>query len=187
MTSASTPQPRIGPRRERRRRAHARRPGRVTRVLVEAPLVLALLLGGVFVVGSAGGYRLLVIASGSMRPTLQVGDLVLSRSTAPSRLRPGDLVTFADPLLGGRSVTHRVVQLARDGDRFAVQTRGDANQVSEHWTVPADGRVGLAVQHVPGPGPWLLWLRRGPAPAVGVFALAALLGSVLVRRIWAAR
>ena len=139
MTTASTPQPRIGPRRERVRRTQARRSGRVTRALVEAPLVLALLLAGVFVVGSAGGYRLLVIASGSMRPTLQVGDLVLSRSTAPSRLRPGDLVTFADPLLGGRSVTHRVVQLARDGDRFAVQTRGDANQVSEQWTVPADG------------------------------------------------
>jgi signal peptidase len=156
-------------------------------MLAEAPLVLALLLAGVFVVGSAGGYRMLVIASGSMRPTLQVGDLVLSRSTPPSRLRPGDVVTFADPQLGGRSVTHRVVRLGRDGDRFAVETRGDANQVSEHWTVPADRRVGLAVQHLPGPGLWLLRLRSGPARAVGVFALCALLGGVLLRRIWVAR
>jgi signal peptidase I len=153
-------------------------------VLADALLVVAVLAVSGLVAGAVCGYRVLVIRGGSMLPTLQVGDVVLSRSTAPAAVRPGDVVTFSHPALHGQAVTHRVVAIERIGDRFVVRTRGDANQRDEQWTVGPDDRVGREVRRLPALGPWLLWLRDGPAAVAAVLLLSALLGGMALRRVW---
>jgi signal peptidase I len=168
-----------------RRRPFGRRPFRPTRWLVDGLLALGVLLAMTFLAGALGGYRVLLVSSGSMRPTLQVGDVVLSGSVAPADLRPGELVTFSDPALAGRSVTHRVVDVRRSGRSVTVTSRGDANLVAETWSVPSGSSVGRAVAHLRGPGVWLLRLRSGPVRAAGVMLLAVLLGGLGLRRIWA--
>lgn len=107
------------------------------------------------------GYRPVVISSGSMTPALHVGDVVISRSEPAATLRPGDVVTFHDPGLAGRLVTHRVVRIASGGAGLTVTTRGDANRVSESWTIAANGSVGVAAGHVPYAGWWYLLLHTG--------------------------
>ena len=89
------------------------------------------------------------VLTGSMEPALAPGDVVLSERRSPLSARPGDVVTFHDPSRDGELVTHRVESLRRAGASVTFVTRGDANDVSETWTVPADGAIGRATLRVP--------------------------------------
>jgi len=152
--------------------------------------LLALLVTEAVVVVLAGavlsvlGYRLSVVRSGSMQPTLGVGALVVSRPVAPLELRPGDLVTFKGAMVGGDNVTHRVVSTVRMGDQVEVVTKGDANQVAERWRAPVGGRLGLAVFHANGVGRWLVVLASGWVRSLAIWVGAAVLLRTLLVWIW---
>ena len=59
---------------------------------------------------SIAGYSLLSVQSDSMSPTLEAGDLILTRPVDISSLQEGDVVTFysPDPARRGEKVTHRI-------------------------------------------------------------------------------
>lgn len=171
-------------------RGHARPRPRVLTRVVSATVTVALLVGVVVMIGCLGfaaeGYRISVVRSGSMTPTLHVGDLVVSRPVTPLQLRPGDLVTFKSQAVGGAAVTHRVVSVKIAGALATVVTKGDANQVTEQWNVPVATRLGLGVAHVDGVGRWLgqlgsRWVRAGAVALVGLLGVN-LLGGFLWRR-----
>ena len=42
-------------------------------------------------------HLLMAVGSGSMKPTLQVGDLILTRSVSPDQLRVGDIIDYRVP------------------------------------------------------------------------------------------
>jgi len=120
-----------------------------------AALVLALLLLALGLALRAVGITPLIDYSGSMAPAIGSGDIVLARGATAADLAPGQIASIPDPV-GGRLITHRVVSVARRGDRVTVVTRGDANDGSERWVLRADAPVGRAVGHVPVPGDLLL-------------------------------
>ena len=93
--------------------------------------LVALLVAG-FVVPKVSGAETFTVLSGSMRPALQPGDLVVVRPTDPDRVGIGSVVTFqmksGDPAV----TTHRVVSQGVDKDGASVfLTRGDGNQSSD--------------------------------------------------------
>jgi signal peptidase len=133
---------------------------------------------------SAMGYRLSVIRSGSMQPTLDVGALVVSRPVAPLELRRGDLVTFQGAAFGGHNVTHRVVSTLRVGNEVEIVTKGDANRIGERWRAPVGGRLGLSVFHVDGVGSWLAMLASGWVRVAAIWTAAVLLLRMLLGWIW---
>lgn len=84
------------------------------------------------------------ISSGSMAPTLQVGDVILSRACDPVELKVNDIVTYegVSGEFEGKTVTHRVVKEPYlDGGDYYIVTRGDNN--------PADDSP-ISVDHVLG-------------------------------------
>jgi signal peptidase len=103
--------------------------------------------------------RPLVVLSGSMEPALGTGDVSVVRSIAPLDARPGDIVTFRDPDNAERLITHRVRAMRVQGDAVVFRTRGDANNVSEHWCVPATGEIGRVMYRIPKLG-WVLSYAR---------------------------
>jgi signal peptidase I len=162
---------------------------RRTRLIEPARPVLRVLRGllrflGMTVAGFAIGIALalalplafnarpLVVLSGSMEPALRTGDVSVVRSIAPLDARPGDIVTFRDPDNAGRLITHRVRAMHVQGDAVVFRTRGDANNVSEHWRVPASGEIGRLMYRIPKLG-WVLDFARSK----GLFVL--LLGGAL--------
>jgi signal peptidase I len=170
--------------------AHAHRaPGgsRVVRYLDRALTVFVvglLTVLGVVVIGDALGYRMVTIRSGSMTPTLSVGEVILESSVSPLAVHPGEIVTFRDPALGQDLVTHRVVSMRRSGDEVQFVTRGDANKSAERWSVPVSGHLGRELLVLPGVG---AVLAAGSAPTtrvVGVVVACLLLAYVGLRRIW---
>jgi signal peptidase I len=91
---------------------------------------------------AALGYRSFTVMSGSMAPAIAAGDVVITRPIAPTQAEPGDIVTFRDPGRDGRWLTHRVQRSMASADVVTFDTRGDANDLAERWSVPADGRIG---------------------------------------------
>jgi signal peptidase I len=113
---------------------------------------LSLAVCGTFVAGRVAGYKYLTVLSGSMAPQMQVGDLVIDENVKATDVRAGQVITFLDPEGGQRLITHRVRSVARAGDNIAVVTKGDHNNATESWQMPADGTVGRVVARIPYAG-----------------------------------
>ena len=128
------------------------------------------------------GVRMLVEHSDSMRPVIHTGDLVLSRDILVEQARTGDIVTFPDPELPARTVTHRVEEVRRDGEFLIFTTRGDANPGTEQWTVLAGTTIGRTVHVLPDLGLIVAPLREPLTAAVMNGVRVTLLVLVAVRR-----
>ena len=122
------------------------------------------------------GWKLQPVRSASMEPTYPVGSLLVVEPVDASQVRPGMAVTYADPVGGGRLVTHRVVQRA-PGERLAFLTQGDANAFLD--PVPVEGREvrGRVRSHVPALGS-LLHALRWPRNAIVLIGLPVLILAV---------
>ena len=73
------------------------------------------------------GYKPVAVYSGSMEPTIHVGGLALDRAIPSKNVRVGDVITFSDPYVKGRLVTHRVIHVLETPHGLAYRTKGDAN------------------------------------------------------------
>ena len=107
------------------------------------------------------GYSHLVVISGSMRPAIDPGDLLIIRQE--EAYQPGDVVTFTE---GESLVTHRLLEV--NGD--TALTRGDANNTDDA-PVSLSRIQGRMVLRVPAIGSLVLYLRSSQ----GTLALTALL------------
>lgn len=122
--------------------------------------------------------------SGSMTPTLETGDVVVTEPIAPLSARVGQIVTFRDPEGSGKLFSHRVQSIRPAGDVVHFVTRGDANTATERWSVPADGTLGRVVYRVPKIGYALVWTAT-PEGRIGLIAIPALLLCwTALARIW---
>ncbi len=130
------------------------------------------------------GHRSYTVMSGSMRPAIDIGDIVVNRPIRPRDAHIGDVVTFKDPTRDGHLITHRVVSLAARGPDVAVVTRGDANTGTEHWSVPAGGRIGRVIIDVPRAGFVMAWLHRPKALLLVIVLPALVLAAFEIRAIW---
>ncbi|MEV6350301.1 signal peptidase I [Actinoplanes sp. NPDC051851] len=114
-------------------------------------LVGLLLLGMITPV--AFGWRFSVVASGSMRPGVRPGDLVV---TVPAdELRPGDVIRFHDRNRPRRALLHRIARVRADG---LLITKGDANAVVDRAPIPRSAVSGVLRLRIPYAGLPVLWL-----------------------------
>lgn len=129
------------------------------------------------------GYRPLVVRSGSMVPTYRAGDVVLVEQVPVAELRPGDVasLSYYPPL--EESMTHRVRSVTRPPGGITVETRGDANRVSEVWTVTPDAVAGRVVASIPALGAPANMARTMAGPAMLVAALTAVVVWMVRRRV----
>jgi signal peptidase I len=173
--------------------AAVERQSRTARAFAHACLTFALWVALGFGLGmvatvtlpSAFGYRSLTVVSGSMVPTLGVGSVVIDEVISPTEARPGDIVTFKDPLRP-RQLTHRLQNVRVAGDTFYMTTLGDANTVPEHWSVPRTGHIGRVVAHLPKLGYVRAWLGSRYA-RLGAVGVVLLLGALLLVDVWRPR
>jgi len=80
------------------------------------------------------------VASGSMYPTLKVGDLLFVRGVKPEELKKGDIIVFVKPVGKGEYIVHRIIDLKRVNGRILVTTKGDNNLSSWYWEKDFDAR-----------------------------------------------
>lgn len=130
-----------------------------------------ILLGGVFAfwfglrLGLRTDFPLLAVASGSMRPTLNVGDLIIVQGflnfdgvnavPAPD----GTIVVFHKPSDPDELIVHRAISKVDNNGTWYFQTKGDNNPGPDFWN--GDGTSSgwvsqrLLVGKVVGVAPWV--------------------------------
>lgn len=151
-----------------------------------AHLMLVLTIGCVAALAGlvATGHKALVVRSGSMSPAIDTGDLVISKVVSPRDVSVGEVVTFTDPGNAARLVTHRVKKVTDEGHRIAFVTKGDANNVSEKWSVAGDGTIGK-VQFTIADGGWAFGWVAQPRVLTVVSIGTLLIGLIVgLRMIW---
>lgn len=80
------------------------------------------------------------VASGSMYPTLKVGDLLFVRGVKPEELKKGDIIVFIKPVGDGEYIVHRIIYVKKIGDKILVTTKGDNNPSSWYWEEDFDAK-----------------------------------------------
>lgn len=106
-------------------------------------------------------HPLMAVATGSMRPTLQRGDLIvvqggLNGSEINAALKddpqPGDIIVFPGGRVGmpGELIVHRAISKELEADGlWHFKTQGDANSVADPGDVKETDIVGKVVWSVP--------------------------------------
>ncbi len=112
------------------------------------------------------GPRPLLIASGSMQPAIDVGDIVVLVPVDPATIDVGDIIAF-DHTGNGIPQVHRVIDIQPEGQEVRFVTKGDANEKVDRDTVPPEvieGKVGLVI-------PKVGWLAIGARNALASLPL----------------
>lgn len=99
---------------------------RLGNVLLTVGALLGAACLALVALGPLLGLRPLLFRSDSMSPTIESGDLAISRTVAARDLAVGDIVSL--PTRSGERVTHRVVDLRQYDGRALLTLRGDANE-----------------------------------------------------------
>ena len=141
-----------------------------------AALGLVIALAG----AKAFGYESMTVMSGSMEPRIHTGDVVVAKPISPLDARVGDVISFQEPHGKGRLITHRVRSMRVQAHKVRFVTKGDANNTTERWQIPGNGKiarvtnrgwkVGYALAFVRDPEK-RLWLISLPAVLLGLFEL----------------
>jgi signal peptidase len=157
-----------------------------SRLLGVTAVSLALLvLLGIGLGPPTGAYQVRTVLTGSMRPTMPEGSVVVITPVHPSRLRVEDVITYRIPVEDRRIVTHRIAEIVEPGPEPVVRTKGDANETLDPWVARLRGEQAWRVRRsVPKVGYVLATLRHPTARRLTVLVAPALLALVSVVRIW---
>lgn len=78
------------------------------------------------------GWKALAIPTGSMRPDMPPGTLVLVHSVPASDLKVGDVITYVNPFNPQTTLSHRIIkEHLLNGKVPVFITKGDANKVAD--------------------------------------------------------
>ena len=93
------------------------------------------------------GYSLFRVMTGSMEPTIPTNSLIVVQRTDTQQLVEGDIITFysRDPSLMGEPNTHRIVRFEQDGEKRLIYTKGDANNIEDHYAAHEEDVIGRVV------------------------------------------
>lgn len=157
---------------------HVLRTNPVARVVVVIVILFAVTLGsvGVLRIALRTDSPLMVVSSGSMIPTLNVGDIIVVRGTDPNTITVGTIIIFHSPYDYPTAIVHRVIAIDDQGGQEFFETKGDNNAVADGWRVPASNLIGVYVMKIPYVGLLSLELR-GP---LGWILIALLVMLIIV-------
>lgn len=125
---------------------------------------------------ATGQWHATPVLSGSMRPGLQPGDVVVTHRVPITDLHVRDVIVFHPANEGARLTVHRIVKLTMKNGTTSVTTRGDANSINDPTSTSLSGTTAYRVSRVvPLLGYPAVWLQNGSR---GGFAI--LLGVLLL-------
>lgn len=95
-------------------------------------------------------FRMFTVVSGSMKPTYDIGDVLISKETDASKIKVGDTISYLGRAgsFRGKVITHKVVGIEKDENgKYVFRTKGTANLV-EDPLVYQDQLYGVVVYKV---------------------------------------
>jgi len=134
---------------------------------ITVALILIIVFGLYFGVQAALGseYPALAVASGSMLPTLNIGDLIIVQKIDPAQIHwgklDGDILVFRNPQKPDELIVHRVVNVEPAGNYYMITTAGDAisNEKDQFSPWNSSLLIGKVVARIPAIGNLPLFLH----------------------------
>ncbi len=102
------------------------------------------------------GFTGTTIVSGSMRPTIQPGDVTLVASVDDYLV--GQVILYPNPARPDQRLLHRIVEIREDG---MLVTKGDANTMEDSTPIDPSTVIGVGRILVPVIGLPIVWAARG--------------------------
>ncbi len=116
-----------------------------------------------------------VIVSGSMEPTVSLGDIaIVKKIRNVSQVGLGDIIAFK---FGDEVVMHRVVVIEQESGIPVFVTKGDANRDIDPWVVEPDKIIGKVVYVIPKLGVplvYALMYLNNPFAILGIIVVVLL-------------
>lgn len=133
-------------------------------VFMLSALVVLMCMGWLNISGKSFhifGYALLRVQTGSMAPTYEEGDFLVSKTADTDLLKRGDIITFYsnDPRIKGMLNTHRIIDIERENGQRVFTTKGDAAENADGYKVNENEVFGITVASVG----FLKWLAKALA------------------------
>lgn len=97
-----------------------------------------------------GGYKTLIVLSGSMEPSIKTGSVVLVKSGAEYAV--GDVITFGENRKTKTPTTHRIFEIKEDDGVKSYITKGDANNAPDQKPITQADIIGKVLFSVPYAG-----------------------------------
>ncbi len=116
-------------------------------------------------ISTVGGYGMLEVVSGSMEPTIKVGDIIVI-DVNDKKYKVGDIITF---LMDDTFVTHRIVSI--DGDYMT--TKGDNINNTEDDPISQNQVLGKYKFKIHGGGKFLSAIKN-PFTMIMIFIIGIL-------------
>ena len=126
-----------------------------------------------------GGYRLFVVQSGSMEPTIKTGSIVLVVSQ--KQYKENDVVTFLiDPNAKLKDIkstaTHRIIKVIEKDKNINYTTKGDANKSADPNTINQAQVLGKVMITIPFVG----WFIAFTKTQIGFIALIIIPSTLII-------
>ena len=106
-------------------------------------------------------YWIAAVGSGSMEPTINVGDAIIvdkSYSKHLNKLKKGDILVFT---INKKIYTHRIIEIRKDDKIYSINTKGDRKgQAEDNWVVTNDDVIGIVKHRIRYIGYPTVWLSR---------------------------
>ncbi len=80
-----------------------------------------------------------IVTSGSMEPTLKLGDIIYVSHVDVEEIKAGDIISF---YYEDYIITHRCVKKFQQGNETYFKTKGDANEENDTFLIPEDAVIG---------------------------------------------
>jgi signal peptidase I len=132
-----------------------------------------------------GRWHATPVLSGSMRPGLQPGDIVVTQRVPVGDLHVRDVIVFHPPNESQQQTVHRIVNLHVRNGTTHITTRGDANSINDPEVTALRGVTAYrVVRVVPLVGYPAVWLSDGHHGllAIGLGVLLLVVAAVVLLR-----
>jgi signal peptidase len=106
-----------------------------------------------------------------MEPSIKTGSVVFIKYLPAERIAVGDIINFQN----GKSITHRVVEVKKEGNEYIFITKGDTNNSSDINPVGASQVQGKVIFSIPYLG-YLSFFMQTP----GGFVLLVIIPAGLI-------
>lgn len=134
---------------------------RENKVKKRVTTIIIVLLVSIIVILNSNLFRFwtATIGSGSMEPTISIGDVILVDKyyqNHSNKLKKGDILVFK---IGNKIYTHRITKIQKENGIFYFKTKGDRKgQLEDSWTVTSKDVIGIVkfkIKYIGYPTIWL--------------------------------
>ncbi len=116
----------------------------VMKVLLNTFMTVIIIIGIIFIVLYLIGIEPFVVQSGSMEPAIETGSLsFINKRFKYEKIKENDIIAFETET--GVKVTHRAIAINDKG----IETKGDANDVSDGISTTKENYIGKNIFSIP--------------------------------------